>query len=1192
MLKHSKGIANFVFNSKLLCLFLVVFFSSITISLSATECTEQWSEIELDQKDWIYTGDANITISDEEGPTFRFGNQDATNIVGAVWHKYDFSQKKGLLISFKPTIHIDTSYYGNLKYPHGFAIVFTSSSIENLIGEKASGIGYEGIMNAIAFEFDFVKNSANGDEKYPHLSVHYNINGQISASSKDYDDKYKKNCTNQPIPNFYDNSLDLYYKNIIFEIQIVGKKLIVRSNRNSNPIVQYDFTPFQQLLEQEGVHIGITSSMNKEKQVTITDFKVSQVSTKDKGILQLKSSTTTYKAGEEITLSYSIQSTCGKDLKIYLTDENQANFVLKINNEKVKPNSISFNDQTSKVEIVITENLQGTYTAVVEFQGHVSSPAIFTVNANDVVSYEICGNTNKENPNNITLDLERNKDYFMVPLCSYDQFNNQKKISLKTSGIKIKYPNNIIADKILETELSTDKKKLIVKVPISNFGLYEIFNENFMEEKIRYYELMPKHISPEKSDVSILYGANLVQDTDKEISLRIKVRDEYGRDIPNIILEKLNCDFTKSSVTGNSKITVSYKDDAVLLTIAKPSSKIKYTFIPKVKCDGIEQTEFSCGYDSETKINNCEFYYQSPLAENKIRVYSDYLEIYNTYEKESDGTNPLIISLDEIDNKKLTEVYLIDSEDSIYFSTSEKTVSAKLNGDDLEVKNIGNKYVILLPQGKTRGDYTPINVHTLSITVGSSNFNINTYFYYLDHFMSNVNTVSDTTDITYIGFYKQVSLTLKAAETLMLFDIYELRKTFLGKGDHLDESKVSLLINSKASTNTDIVKYSTFISVISHDFTKAGTYAIELKYDTSTLSTFNLIIEARNEAYYLGDFTGEKLKSESIEINKEELLKLTLLDKYENILKNNQVFNSFAKTKILNQDIFTIKPNYDGKIYILNEGQSLSSSTVTLKLDTGTEYTIKSKYIPSFNDIDTLNSFGILDSSLTPILTKTTLKIYLNLRDAYGNTISKSELDNETIDKLNVYVEGENLKEVVPLLTEGKYFSSGYQYFAEIGKLGDFEVKIFYDDLPIECKGCHFRVNSEGTTVDTSKSVIHLLGNKMRIPIRKNEDNNKIKAALVDKNSNNFVFYYEQRDQYLNEVKDTRSISFTFASASGNTYANEVEFYSYGSSEDEKGFFKLYSEGLEKFQKLSEGLYSITKTIDNIVLYLVNKFIY
>ena len=224
MLKHSKEI-------KFLCFYLLLFFSTITLSLSANVCTEQWSEIDLDKDDWIYVGDANYTQSDDI-LTFKFGStetkQSSSNIVGAVWHKYDFSQKKGLLISFKPTVTADSSYEGNLKYPQGFAIVFTSSSIENLVGEKGSGIGYEGIMNAIAFEFDFVRNAINGDEKYPHFSVHYNISGQISTSSKNYDQAYKLQCINKPIPNFYDGDLDLYYKNIIFEIQIVGKKLIVR----------------------------------------------------------------------------------------------------------------------------------------------------------------------------------------------------------------------------------------------------------------------------------------------------------------------------------------------------------------------------------------------------------------------------------------------------------------------------------------------------------------------------------------------------------------------------------------------------------------------------------------------------------------------------------------------------------------------------------------------------------------------------------------------------------------------------------------------------------------------------------------------------------------------------------------------------------------------------------------------------
>ena len=94
-----------------------------------------------------------------------------------------------MLKTFKPTVTADSSYEGNLKYPQGFAIAFISTSIDNLIGEKGSGIGYEyeGIMNAIEFEFDFVKNAINGDKKYPHFSVHYNKSGQISTSSKNYE---------------------------------------------------------------------------------------------------------------------------------------------------------------------------------------------------------------------------------------------------------------------------------------------------------------------------------------------------------------------------------------------------------------------------------------------------------------------------------------------------------------------------------------------------------------------------------------------------------------------------------------------------------------------------------------------------------------------------------------------------------------------------------------------------------------------------------------------------------------------------------------------------------------------------------------------------------------------------------------------------------------------------------------------
>ena len=1186
MLKHSKEI-------KFLCFSLFLFFSTITLSLSANVCTEQWSEIDLDKEDWIYVGDVNYTTSDDI-LTFKFGStetkQSSSNIVGAVWHKYDFSQKKGLLISFKPTVTADSSYEGNLKYPQGFAIVFTSSSIENLVGEKGSGIGYEGIMNAIAFEFDFVRNAINGDEKYPHFSVHYNISGQISTSSKNYDQAYKLQCINKPIPNFYDGDLDLYYKNIIFEIQIVGKKLIVRSNRDPNPIVQYDFTPFQQLLEQEDVHIGITSSMNKFKTITITDLKVSEVSSKDKGVLELKNSATSYKAGEDITLAYAIQSICGIDLKIYLNQYNETDFVLKINNIGVKPNSINFNDETSKVEIVVTENYKGTYTAVVEFLGQVSSPAKFKVTANDVVTFEICGNDKKENPYNITLELEREEDYFIVPLCAYDQFGNQKKVP----GIvetKIKYPNNIIAVNMEDSYLSEGNKELRIKVPISNFGIYEIFNKDFIEEKIRYYELMPKRISPEKSDISILYGYKLVQEEDTEISLRIKARDEYGRDIPTIILEKLNCDFSQSSVTGlSSPVRVSYQDDSILLTVDKPTNPNKYTFVPKVTCDGIDETELNCGYDSVTKLNNCEFYLQTnTIDEENIKVYSDYLDTYITYNKINEGNNPLIISLDEADNKKLTEVYLLDSKQSIYFSPSDKKVTAILDGeDDLTVKRIGNKFVLMLPQGKTRADYTPIGNHNLSITVGGVSYTISVYFYFLDDFMSNVNIVSDTQNIEYIAFYKQISFTLEASETLLLFNIFEKKHKYLGDGESLQKEKVALLIDGKETINNEIIKYSSFISVINHDLTKAGIYKLNLTYNNEEITILELEIKARNEAYYLADEKGNKLSGQTIDIDKDELLKYTLLDKYGNVLTDNQVFSAFAKIKNLNKDIFMIKPNYDGKIHIFNKGITSSTSAVKITLEGGAEYSIKSKYAPSLNEIDPLNSYGILDSSLTPILDKNTVKIYLVLKDKYGNSIQDKNLDESTVEKINVYMIGDNLKEVKTLTSDRKYINAnnGYLYSLDIEQIGDFEIKIFYDNYPVECKACHFRYSPDNS-FDNSKSIFNLLGNKMKIPVRNNYNKDRIKAALVNKNNNNFIFYYEQRDEYLNEVKDTKSISFTLVSMNKNVNTGGVSINSYGTNEDEKGYFKISSYG-----NLKNGLYNITKTTGEVVfnIYLTDSF--
>ena len=306
MLTKHKSFFNSLLKTTIFPLIFIIFTSFLSFSLSAdTKCAEQWKEIELVPENWTSVGHANVTLKNDTGVSFEFENTDSSSggdVVGAVWHEMDFSQKKGLHISFRPQITSDPSYGGSVKYPQGFAIVFTSSSIENLVGEKGSGIGYEGIINAVVFEFDFIKQVVNGDQRNPHFSVLYNISGPVSPKHSSMSQTIYKD-----LPNFYDNSLDGYYKNIIFEIQLIGNRIIVKSNRNNNKIVDFTFTEFQQLLEQKDVHVGITASMNQYKKVTITDFKISEISTKDKANLAVRDSST-IKAGEEVTLLYSINS--------------------------------------------------------------------------------------------------------------------------------------------------------------------------------------------------------------------------------------------------------------------------------------------------------------------------------------------------------------------------------------------------------------------------------------------------------------------------------------------------------------------------------------------------------------------------------------------------------------------------------------------------------------------------------------------------------------------------------------------------------------------------------------------------------------------------------------------------------------------------------------------------------------------
>jgi hypothetical protein len=125
----------------------------------------------------------------------------STDFVSSIWYNSNILQKSGIRITFNPQIQNDINCYANVCYPEGFAFVFTSSRIDGNMGSSKSGLGYDGISNAVAIEFDFVQSLNKNDKKKPHVSVHSNVNGKISSTSPD--GCTEKTLCNAQLPNFY-----------------------------------------------------------------------------------------------------------------------------------------------------------------------------------------------------------------------------------------------------------------------------------------------------------------------------------------------------------------------------------------------------------------------------------------------------------------------------------------------------------------------------------------------------------------------------------------------------------------------------------------------------------------------------------------------------------------------------------------------------------------------------------------------------------------------------------------------------------------------------------------------------------------------------------------------------------------------------------------------------------------------------
>ena len=1099
-----------------------------------------------------------------------------------------------------------------MKYPQGFAIVLTSSSTSNLIGNKGSGLGYDGINNGIAFEFDFIRQSEKEDYKKPHFSIHYNIKGEISSKSE-------KTCTdicNKILPNFYDNTIDDYKKNMIFEIEIIGKKLIVKTNTGKILVEVSKFEAFSQLLEQEEVFIGITASMNQNKKVNIDDFSLSEISVMEKGELVLSKSV--FSAGETISLLFSIKSTCKELLKIYPNEytsnngNNNTNLSLIINNDIEEPSKIVFNfsDSDTNLRLDISRTKSGTYTALIKFNDNYSSPVQFTVTAGEVQRLEIC-NEKETVIDNIYLNpnLKQEKEKFNISLCSYDQYNNSRKIDYSSGAknlIKILYPYYFTGNSELNFDIK--KENIIYMVPFSTFGQYEIFNESFKQSPRRFFNLTVNRISPENSDATILYGKHLINpEKTKSVTLRLKLRDEFGRDIPNRIIEEMKCDFSGSYIENaelsSSNIDVQFeKNDIIYLVYSFTNLGTgKYTFIPKIKCEGDEYNlTLKCSEteDDENSIyDKCAFYVNSgEVNPNKIRLYSDFLNDYIHFDNNNEKNQDLLISLDENDNKKITEINLLDKSDYPMIDPTEYDITCKLGDITLTTKKIGYSIAFLLGENSSRDQFDITKDLKLSININKgseySSYEVGIKFVSVDNILNNMYGKTGKIDI--LPLYQQENYTIEATENILLFEVYRINTetNYLIKDSVVRNTnlEMKIKIDGKEYNNVTFVEKEYSVLIYTDLLKKVGTHTISL-YDNNEKKFENLEIKVipSGEVKKLFDEENPDIE-DSIETRiemKDDYKFLLLYDKYDNKIKDNKAILAFSKFEIISHGL-KAKMNMNGKMFIYKENDSIEEISIKIILPSGKIYEIF-KNPPKIDiKLNPHKTYGLLNMT-TSINIETPVSINLYLFDDNGNPMESKLLLESDIENFDVYAIEKfgNSKKFYSLEKKEKSENNILKCSTEITLTGEYEIKIFYNNIYIPCKACHFNIfeDSPSAKIDYQNTRLYILGNKRKIPVFSEKAENK--QLLV--NSKNLVINLQFYDKYFNEIAVSTQYSLSLYHAERRNEIN-VKLCNYGNSKLEgKQFYHVCSDQLTKFKNLQNGDYRIEVNGKIFSLYVSNQ---
>jgi len=870
---------------------------------------------------------------------------------------------------------------------------------------------------------------------------------------------------------------------------------------------------------------------------------------------------------------------------------------------------------------------EGTTRFNVKYNGKPIKTIFINVVAANSLKFDVC-NPSYDLANNTLNKIGNTSDkYYTLDICVTDNFGNSRTYDFTYIDdlIKVEYPNNIIPEKQILISSNKEKNIYTISIPTVGKGIYKIFNPNFFNENIKYFNIVTG-----KPNYKTTYGEiknyleNRITIIGKIIHLGLYIRDALGNPISNDEFKILKCSFQKSVIIQNFHNTKTEKAlgefdliDGVPDLYFSPSAPGEYTFKPKLQCgEELDAYDIACDY--------CKFFVSTSSPDNtKFQIYSDFYQKY-ILTNELNTNDYLKLSMDEEKNFKLTTIQILDTSGvPILVNNLDKpkadalnSFSVKITFGNNQINNISYKInpaggIDIFMDNKTDRTklFSSLEKYNLIFSINNVNFQVNEIsiplrFSYRDDFLNNISNLDyNEAPENFYAVYRAGSYELRAASNQILFRVIAKNtQNQLAYGKTLDPNKISLEAKYYNGDNLQTInvypksqKIDIYLSV-SASFTLSGNYYLKLSYDNRQLFEINkLKIIPRPEIAELRFNTNntliEKISNDNntiflkdIPVGETFTFDFTMLDEFGN--KMNEKFLQISnQIKVKNIGSVNLIESDQGRVIVIGTEISIGKYSSQLTLYNNKTYTLMWKRISKTIDPYYSGSDLLLNKIENGI---NNLNVNFYPYDKYNHNFQKEVLEQkevreEIVKNLQIYaVSPQN--SIISFKYDKIDVLNGFYYInyvstVNITVVGEYKLFTFYDNIPINCQFCFAKLDSikydDQTPIITE---LYYIGYKFNSKLLTND---KYKLLSTKKNIPIFAIF---RDKNGNEILNNKN-RLDLGLYSESDRKEIGRFCPKNLNYNNRQYLELCKEYLPSLENMEDGNYYISVTSNSDVKY-------